>query len=113
SFRIHVFDPLYTILQILSYQSAGYLTLSISIVLVETLAGSPVTLDHIFNWHWMRLDAVLGWFIAFAFLFNACVCAFHLLHIVQRTRQCADFALTFYFSISSSHGYTVDRFRGR
>ncbi|KAI9341367.1 integral membrane protein S linking to the trans Golgi network-domain-containing protein [Obelidium mucronatum] len=97
AFRIHIFDPAFTILQILSYQSAGYLTLSIAVILVETLAGSVITLDHVFNWRSIRLDAVLGWFLSFAFLFNSCLCSIHLLHIVQRTRQCADFAITFYF----------------
>ncbi|KAJ3247860.1 hypothetical protein HDU78_002941 [Chytriomyces hyalinus] len=97
SFRIHHFDPTLTLLQITCYQSSAYLTLSIVVLLVEMLSGSDITLDHILNWTNIRLDTVLGWFILFAFLLNAGLCSAHLLLIVQRTRQCLDFAATFYF----------------
>ncbi|KAI8618327.1 integral membrane protein S linking to the trans Golgi network-domain-containing protein [Chytriomyces sp. MP71] len=97
SFRIHHFDPIYTVIQIVCYQSSGYLGLSLVVLMVESLTGSDITLDHLLNWHDVRLDTVLGWFISFAFLINAVLCSFPLLFIVQRTRQCLDFAATFYF----------------
>ncbi|TPX31553.1 hypothetical protein SmJEL517_g05146 [Synchytrium microbalum] len=97
SFRKTVFDPILVVAQIVSLQTAYYLSLSFIVFVLETLTGSTATLDHVLNYREIRTDTVLGWALFLANLGNAALAALFMLFIVQRSRQCLDFACTLYF----------------
>lgn len=51
SFRNTQWDPVLLIFQILAMQTSGYFSLGLIMALMEGLAGSNHTLDHIFQYH--------------------------------------------------------------
>lgn len=51
SFRNTQWDPFLLIFQILAMQTSGYFSLGVIMALMDSLAGSNHTLDHIFQYH--------------------------------------------------------------
>ncbi|KAJ1545515.1 hypothetical protein HK405_007868, partial [Cladochytrium tenue] len=94
SYRSSTFDPALVVGQIVCLQSAYYLSLSVVVLALELVTGSPVTLDHLLLASELRTGTAMGWCLAGAFLLNAAISSFLLLLIVQRAKQCLDFSAT-------------------
>lgn len=70
-FRISAWDPILIISQIISLQTAYYLSISLVLLFVQLLTGGGLTLDKILSWREIRLDTGVGWGVVFAFLGNS------------------------------------------
>ncbi|KAI8813533.1 integral membrane protein S linking to the trans Golgi network-domain-containing protein [Cladochytrium replicatum] len=97
TFRSSDFDPILVASQIAFVQTAGYVSGSLIILLVELLMGSPIRLNHLLAFTEVRLDTVFGWCILGANILNSSILAFVLLIVVQRSKLCLDFACTQHF----------------
>nr|SVE76075.1 EOG090X0FH3 [Daphnia hispanica] len=94
SFRIAVWDPPLIMSQIVAVQCIMYVSLGLwIIVLLNVLAGHPVSIDYIFKYQ------VFFFYVStFAcFLMNSLISATSLWAIVQRTKLCLDFSITAFF----------------
>ncbi|KAI9006943.1 integral membrane protein S linking to the trans Golgi network-domain-containing protein [Hyaloraphidium curvatum] len=96
SFRAAGWDPLLIIAQIVGLQAAWYASASVVVLVAEVFSGSPVTLRHLLDFRELRLDSLFGWLLLIAHLSNAALGCYLLLIVVQRAKQCLDFACTLY-----------------
>uniref|UniRef100_A0A6M2DWS1 Protein SYS1 homolog n=1 Tax=Xenopsylla cheopis TaxID=163159 RepID=A0A6M2DWS1_XENCH len=97
SFRNTQWDPVLLIFQILAMQTSGYFSLGLIMALMEGLAGSNHTLDHIFQYHEIHVADFGGKLVISAFVLNALCCAGLLWLVVKRTKLCLDFSCTWFF----------------
>nr|SVE73873.1 EOG090X0FH3 [Daphnia atkinsoni] len=92
SFRIAVWDPPLILSQIVAVQCIMYVSLGLwIIVLLNVLAGHPVSIDYIFKY---QVLYVSGRLVVACFLLNSLISATSLWAIVQRTKLCLDFSIT-------------------
>jgi hypothetical protein len=93
-FRSSQWDPVLIIAQIIALQSVFYISLGGCVSLVDFLVGSHRSLDHLFVYQMTSLRDLHGKLLMTASLVNALLGGLSLWYIVQRTRQCWDFATT-------------------
>ncbi|XP_046650437.1 protein SYS1 homolog [Daphnia pulicaria] len=98
SFRIAVWDPPLILSQIIAVQCIMYVSLGLwIIVLLNFLAGHPVSIDYIFKYQEVNVKDVSGRLVVACFLLNSLISATSLWAIVQRTKLCLDFSATAFF----------------
>nr|CAH0104139.1 unnamed protein product [Daphnia galeata] len=98
SFRIAVWDPPLIISQIVAVQCIMYVSLGLwIIVLLNFIAGHPVSIDYIFKYQEVNVKDVSGRLVVACFLLNSLISATSLWAIVQRTKLCLDFSATAFF----------------
>eukprot|EP00696_Hemimastix_kukwesjijk_P012352 gnl/Hemi2/25475_TR8570_c0_g1_i1.p1 gnl/Hemi2/25475_TR8570_c0_g1~~gnl/Hemi2/25475_TR8570_c0_g1_i1.p1 ORF type:complete len:154 (-),score=36.71 gnl/Hemi2/25475_TR8570_c0_g1_i1:233-694(-) len=96
-FQQYVFDPRLILAQIGALQSLFYLTLSLLLSGFDWLFGLPVSrLWLLFDSQSFSATSGVGWVLMAVFLLTACVCGWYMGHVVERARQCLDFAVTLY-----------------
>ncbi|KAJ8041552.1 Protein SYS1-like [Holothuria leucospilota] len=91
-FRSYVWDPLLIISQIATMQSIFYLGFGVWLSLVDLVLQEPQSLDHIFSYKNLEFGTGDGRLIAAAYVLNALTGALGLWVVVQRSKQCTDFA---------------------
>ncbi|CAD6198333.1 unnamed protein product [Caenorhabditis auriculariae] len=89
SFRSFVWDPMLLISQMVCIQSIFYMTVTFLLILYSFFGYDPV-LSTIFSNQASRLMAMCQ-------VAGSLVCAFALSVVVQRAKQCLDFACTLHF----------------
>ncbi|XP_063218068.1 protein SYS1 homolog [Bacillus rossius redtenbacheri] len=105
-FRSTTWDPFLIICQIISLQCIMYFGLGLWIFLVDLLAGSSRSLDHLFKYQEIHIHDFDGKLIITAFVLNALTSALGLWFVVQRTKQCLDFSATMHlFHLLACWGY--------
>ncbi|XP_032777110.1 protein SYS1 homolog isoform X1 [Daphnia magna] len=98
SFRIAIWDPPLIISQIVAVQCIMYVSLGLwIIILLNVLAGHPVSIDYIFKYQEVNVKDVSGRLVVACFLLNSLISATSLWAIVQRTKLCLDFSITAFF----------------
>ncbi|XP_012262594.2 protein SYS1 homolog [Athalia rosae] len=93
-FRKTTWDPILIIAQIVAVQSTMYVCLGIWISIVVSLLGSTKSLDYAFQYSEIHVRDFGGKMMITIFVLNALIGALALWWIVQRTKQCMDFACT-------------------
>ncbi|XP_046411244.1 protein SYS1 homolog [Neodiprion virginianus] len=93
-FRKMTWDPILIISQIIAVQAVIYVCLGVWIWIVASLLGSTKSLDYAFQYSELHVRDLGGKMVITMFLFNALIGALVLWWIVQRTKQCMDFACT-------------------
>ena len=91
------FDPALIIAQIVAVQSLMYMDLGVWMLLLNALAGRPVTsigLELFFSHRSIRLSYTGGWTSIAAMFLNALAGGCVLCVIVERAKKCLDFAVT-------------------
>nr|SVE82220.1 EOG090X0FH3 [Daphnia magna] len=97
SFRLAIWDPPLIISQIVAVQCIMYVSLGLwIIILLNVLAGHPVSIDYIFKYQVFYL-LYHGRLVVACFLLNSLISATSLWAIVQRTKLCLDFSITAFF----------------
>lgn len=98
SFRLAIWDPPLIISQIVAVQCIMYVSLGLwIIILLNVLAGHPVSIDYIFKYQEVNVKDVSGRLVVACFLLNSLISATSLWAIVQRTKLCLDFSITAFF----------------
>ncbi|XP_057370732.1 protein SYS1 homolog [Daphnia carinata] len=98
SFRIAIWDPPLIISQIVAVQCIMYVSLGLWIILLlNVIAGHPVSIDYIFKYQEVNVKDVSGRLVVACFLLNSLISATSLWVIVQRTKLCLDFSVTAFF----------------
>ncbi|XP_003701089.1 sys1 golgi trafficking protein [Megachile rotundata] len=93
-FRKTMWDPILIISQIIAVQTVMYFCLGLWIWVVASLIGTTKSLDYAFHYKEIHVRDFTGQFIIVIFVLNALIGAFALWWLVQRTKQCMDFACT-------------------
>ncbi|XP_043464019.1 protein SYS1 homolog [Leptopilina heterotoma] len=93
-FRKTTWDPFLIICQIIAVQTIMYFFLGIWIWMTATLMGSTRSLDYAFQYKEIHVRDFGGHLVITIFIINALIGALALWRIVQRTKQCMDFACT-------------------
>ncbi|XP_070575330.1 protein SYS1 homolog isoform X2 [Ptychodera flava] len=97
SFRTNVWDPGLIISQMFAMQTVYYFFLGLWLVLVDLISSRTRSVDQLFNFEDLEFKSFNGKLIMIAFVLNSLTGAGGLWLIVQRTRQCLDFAATVHF----------------
>jgi hypothetical protein len=63
--------PLRILRKILLLQASYYVSAIILIVFTVLVAGRPLSLDLLLNWHTIRADTTVGWMLALLWLLNS------------------------------------------
>lgn len=93
-FRKTMWDPFLIISQIIAIQTVMYFCLGLWIWIVASFIGSTKSLDYAFHYKQIHVRDFAGQFIIIIFILNALIGAIALWWLVQRTKQCMDFACT-------------------
>ncbi|XP_035718209.1 protein SYS1 homolog [Vespa mandarinia] len=93
-FRKTTWDPILIISQIVAVQSVMYFFLGIWIWIIASLLGSTNSLDYAFQYKEIHIRDFGGQLVIVIFILNALIGAMALWWLVQRTKQCMDFACT-------------------
>nr|CAG4651393.1 EOG090X0FH3 [Simocephalus serrulatus]SVE94553.1 EOG090X0FH3 [Simocephalus serrulatus] len=91
------FPPKRLIVCILSLKSLYCFKRLWIILLLNVIAGHPVSIDYIFKYQEINVKDVSGRLVVACFLLNSLISAASLWAIVQRTKLCLDFSATAYF----------------
>jgi hypothetical protein len=91
-----VFDARLIISQIILFQTSQYFLLSFVLFLLDAITGNYVCVDQYFNYKTFNIRTRFGLVTIIAWLTVAFVGAVCLYLIVQRTRKCLDFCVTFF-----------------
>ncbi|XP_011501092.1 PREDICTED: protein SYS1 homolog [Ceratosolen solmsi marchali] len=93
-FRKTTWDPILIISQIIAVQSVIYSILGIWIIIIATLLGTTKSLDYVFQYKEIHVRDFSGYLVIIIFIFNSIIGSIALWYLVQRTKQCMDFACT-------------------
>lgn len=93
-FRKTTWDPTLIVFQIAAVQTIMYFSLGTLIWIISSLLGTTKSLDYAFQYKELHVRDFGGHLVITIFLFNSLVGAVSLWWIVQRTKQCMDFACT-------------------
>lgn len=93
-FRKTIWDPFLIISQIVAVQSVMYFCLALWISIIALFLGSTKSLDYAFHYKEIHVRDFAGQLTIVIFILNSLVGAFTLWWLVQRTKQCMDFACT-------------------
>ncbi|XP_077982786.1 protein SYS1 homolog isoform X2 [Glandiceps talaboti] len=94
AFRTHIWDPGLIMSQMVAMQTIFYFFLGLWIVLVDAISQGTRSVDQMFDFHSLEFKSFNGKLVMIAFVLNSLTGAGGLWFIVQRTRQCLDFAAT-------------------
>ncbi|ELU07526.1 hypothetical protein CAPTEDRAFT_92364, partial [Capitella teleta] len=97
-FRSSVWDPILIIAQIVTIQCVFYLSLGFWISIVDFIAGNYCSLEQFFSFEVLQFKDLQGKLLMIAYILNALTSAGGLWYVVQRTKQCWDFAATAHVS---------------
>nr|CAG4640432.1 EOG090X0FH3 [Daphnia pulex]SVE85184.1 EOG090X0FH3 [Daphnia pulex] len=88
----------FLIISYIPMQCIMYVSLGLwIIVLLNFIAGHPVSIDYIFKYQEVNVKDVSGRLVVACFLLNSLISATSLWAIVQRTKLCLDFSSTAFF----------------
>lgn len=93
-FRKTTWDPMLIISQIIAVQCVIYFTLGLWIVIIADLMGTTTSLDYAFQYKEIHVRNFGGYLLIVVFILNSIVGSLALWYLVQRTKQCMDFACT-------------------
>lgn len=93
-FRKTTWDPFLIISQIIAVQSVMYFSLGLWIWVITFFLGTTRSLDYAFQYKELHVRNFGGHLVVTIFMINALIGALALLWLVQRTKQCMDFACT-------------------
>lgn len=93
-FRKTTWDPILIISQIIAVQCIMYCVLGIWIILMATVLGTAKSLDYAFQYQEIHVKDFTGYSVIVVFVINSVIGAVALWYLVQRTKQCMDFACT-------------------
>ncbi|KAI8321807.1 hypothetical protein GQ54DRAFT_261094, partial [Martensiomyces pterosporus] len=96
SFRKTAWDPVLILSQIATVQCFGYSTFSFCMVVANLLTDIPLGPQLLFDSRLVRGDTVEGWVIGGGLLAIGFTNILPLVYMVERSRLCIDFSLTFY-----------------
>ncbi|PIK39136.1 hypothetical protein BSL78_24025 [Apostichopus japonicus] len=91
-FRSYVWDPFLIISQIATMQSIFYMGFGLWLCFVDLVLQVPQSLDHLFSYRNLEFGTGGGRLIAAIYVLNALTGALGLWFVVQRSKQCTDFA---------------------
>ncbi|KAJ2077201.1 hypothetical protein H4R24_005274 [Coemansia sp. RSA 988] len=95
-FRPAVWDPLLILAQITTLQCFGYSAFSFLAVVASLVSDVRLRPALLFDGELVRHDTVEGWIVALAMLAMAAANILPLVYMVERSRLCIDFSLTFF-----------------
>lgn len=95
-FRSSVWDPVLIVSQIVTMQCVFYIGLGFCVCVVDYIAGSHRSIDHLFGYQMLHFRALQGKLLMIASVLNALIGGLGLWYVIQRTKQCWDFAGTVY-----------------
>ncbi|KAK0072492.1 hypothetical protein PV325_011281, partial [Microctonus aethiopoides] len=93
-FRKTTWDPVLIICQIIAVQTVMYFFLGIWIWIVATLLNTTQSLNYAFQYEEIHVKDFAGRLLISIFVLNSLIGSFTLWWLVQRTKQCLDFACT-------------------
>ena len=93
-FRKTTWDPILIVAQIVAVQCVMYFILGVLIMMIATLLGTTKSLDYAFQYKEIHVRDFGGYLVITIFILNSIVGALALWYLVQRTKQCMDFACT-------------------
>lgn len=96
-FRKTTWDPMLIISQIIAVQCIMYFVLGLWIFIIATMLGTTKSLDYAFQYKEVHVKDFSGYLVIIIFMCNSIVGAIALWYLVQRTKQCMDFACTAHF----------------
>ncbi|KAJ1896130.1 hypothetical protein LPJ66_004183 [Kickxella alabastrina] len=97
SFRAaSTWDPLLILAQITTLQCFAYTIFSLLLLFSTILTPLQLTPALLFDSALLRGDTVSGWTISLAFFLTSVINIIPLLYLVERSRLCIDFTLTFF-----------------
>ncbi|KAJ1956953.1 hypothetical protein EC988_001075, partial [Linderina pennispora] len=96
SFRKTAWDPILILSQIATLQCFGYSTYSFCMVISSFLTDIALSPALLFDSTLVRGDTVQGWVIGLALVGIGLANILPLVYMVERSRLCIDFSLTFY-----------------
>ncbi|KAI9468813.1 hypothetical protein LPJ78_002488 [Coemansia sp. RSA 989] len=94
SFRKSTWDPVLILAQIVTLQCFGYGSFSLLVLAASLLVGIQPSPRLLFDSR-LRKDTVEGWIVAAALVAMGLMNILPLVYMVERSRLCVDFALTF------------------
>ncbi|XP_072024738.1 protein SYS1 homolog [Amphiura filiformis] len=97
SFRSYVWDPQLIVSQILTMQSIFYVCYGFWLVMVDFIVDAPRSLDQIFKYECLEFGSSRGRLIVGVYVLNSLTGALGLWFLVQRSKQCTDYAFTVHF----------------
>ncbi|KAJ2800629.1 hypothetical protein H4R20_003988 [Coemansia guatemalensis] len=95
-FRPAVWDPVLILAQITTLQCFGYSAFSFLAVVASLVSDVRLRPALLFDGELVRHDTVEGWIVALAMLAMAAANILPLVYMVERSRLCIDFSLTFF-----------------
>ncbi|XP_014204107.1 protein SYS1 homolog [Copidosoma floridanum] len=93
-FRKTTWDPMLIVSQIIAVQCTMYFALGIWIATIASLLGTNESLDYAFQYKEIHVRDFGGYLLITVFILNSIVGSLALWYLVQRTKQCMDFACT-------------------
>ncbi|XP_058806322.1 protein SYS1 homolog [Phymastichus coffea] len=93
-FRKTTWDPILIISQIIAVQCIMYFILGVWIMMIAEFLGTTKSLDYAFQYKEIHVRDFGGYLLIIVFILNSIVGAIALWYLVQRTKQCMDFACT-------------------
>nr|SVE77303.1 EOG090X0FH3 [Daphnia lumholtzi]SVE77919.1 EOG090X0FH3 [Daphnia lumholtzi]SVE78549.1 EOG090X0FH3 [Daphnia lumholtzi] len=96
-YRSEVAEPSSVTFQSRAQSTPLYFNCCFLLLLLNVLAGHPVSIDYIFKYQEVNVKDVSGRLVVACFLLNSLISATSLWAIVQRTKLCLDFSVTAFF----------------
>ncbi|KAJ2847068.1 hypothetical protein IWW36_004039 [Coemansia brasiliensis] len=95
SFRKSAWDPVLIIAQIVTLQCFGYGSFSLLVLVASLFVDIQPSPRLLFDSRVVRKDTVEGWIVALALVAMGLLNILPLVYMVERSRLCVDFSLTF------------------
>lgn len=95
-FRSSQWDPVLIIAQIITMQCLFYVGLGTCVAVIDFILGYNRSLSQLFLYQTLNLRDTQGKLLMLASVLNSFIGGVGLWYVVQRTRQCWDFATTMY-----------------
>ncbi|KAJ2396630.1 hypothetical protein GGI23_003840 [Coemansia sp. RSA 2559] len=95
TFRKTTWDPVIILSQIATVQCFGYSAFSVSMAILSLFSSVPLSPRLLFDARMARSDTVEGWAVSLALVSMGLANIAPLVYMVERSRLCFDFAVTF------------------
>eukprot|EP01080_Neovahlkampfia_damariscottae_P008358 gene8358-183_t len=92
-----VFDPRMIVSQIFLLQTTCYISVGVISFFLDALVGKWVCLDQLFSYRAFSLYSLFGGATMISWILGSFMNALAMYFVIQRSRKCLDFTLTFYF----------------
>ncbi|KAJ1730220.1 Integral membrane protein of the Golgi, partial [Coemansia biformis] len=96
TFRRTAWDPILIVAQIVTLQCFGYSTFSVLMAFASVLTELRLGPQLLFDGRLVRGDTVEGWVVGVGLLSMGAANILPLVYMVERSRLCVDFSLTFF-----------------